>query len=82
MKIRACYAAGISMAGMLAVAHAMAANEVAPLPGVGNVHQRRSAATAGRPVRLEIAQRCASAKLPSHCDHCRREDRRCRLCIR
>src|SRR4051794_32901399 len=34
MKIRACYAAGISMAGMLAVAHAMAANEVAPLAGL------------------------------------------------
>jgi len=34
MKIRACYAAGISMAGMLAVAHAMVANEVAPLPGL------------------------------------------------
>jgi len=34
MKIHACYAAGIAMAGVLAVTHAIAANEVAPLPGL------------------------------------------------
>ena len=34
MKIRACYAAGMLIVGVFAATHAIAANEVAPLPGL------------------------------------------------